>query len=521
MPKVQLPLVYIDDASTLAFSAVPRPFIISRVPEPNEIDVPIGTPIEITLVDTGASGLATTTTVVVHTSALGSVNAFVEGTGFDSTYSGSNFTIAQSPGSSVNDIQKIQLIRTLPFASNEVVTVTVTAATSDSKTLNTTYTFTVEDLSAPFVAAAYTQGLTNLVVQFSEPVDMTTGSRGALRVRPLTGRVTFTAPSFIEASEANFEPSSSGDYVSVIAANNAVNNAYFKIADVISSQEVLTAETSIESEDSSLNVQAWTGPYKLSPVMEAALLIPSFTPAITAATQLDAQTVLLTLDQELSPGRPYTLTVSNLNDIAYVPNTVLFTTFVFTAEPLQKVENRNFAMWDDFIPAYNKRNDTSGDNQRLVRCLDEVTQLLIHDIDTLTNLQDVDLLPSNALDLTLASLGNPFLFLDDDLTKRKTIAGLVQTFKDKGTDRGIENAVLFFLGIPVIVQAFNLEDGWILGSSSLGYDTILGTSEAFLRYSFEIVTSTTLTSDQQTVITQIVNQIQPAHTHFVRFVVAS
>lgn len=518
MPKVQLPIVYVDDVATLSTGAVPRPFIISRVPEPNETDVPIGTPIELTIVDTGAAGLATTTTIVVHTAALGDVNAFVEGTGFEATYSASSFAATTSPGSLVNDIQKIQLIRSTPFASNEVITVTVNATTTDAKTLTSTYSFTIEDLTVPQIQTAYTAGLTSLIVQFTEPVAMNTSTRGALRVRPLTGRVTFTAPSFIEASEANFTSDIKGDFISVIYANNALNNNYFTIGDTTSSQEVMTVETTVVTEDSSLDVQAWTGPYKLTPIMEASLLTPSFTPAITAATQLDAQTVQLTLDQELSPSRPYSITAVNVNDLAYVPNTVTSSSFTFVAQPLPEIENRNFNIWDDFIPAYNKRQDTSGDNQRLAKCLDEVTQLLLNDLDNFTNLQDIDLIPSKALDLTLATLGNPFLFLQDDLTKRKTIAGLVQTFKDKGTDRGIENAILFFLGIPVTVQAFNLEDSWILGDSSLGYDTILGTSEAFLRYSFEIQTSADLTEEQQIIITQIVNQIQPAHTHFVRFI---
>jgi phage tail-like protein len=521
MPRVQLPLIYLDDVSTLGTGAVSQPYVVSRVPEPGETDVPTSTPIEIVIVDTGTSGLsslAAATTVSITTVAAGTVAAFIQGVGFDATYSGSNFTAAESPNSSVLDEHKIQLIRNTPFSSQEIVTVAIHAQTADGKVLNQTYTFQIEDLTVPTIASAYTQGLTNLIVVFSEPVLMDTSARGALHVRPLSGRITFTAPDFIEAGNGNFATDNVGDFICTTGALNALNNSYVTIFDIISSQEISVDETTVTTEESSLNVLCWTGPYKLVPVMEDTLLIPSFTPAITAATQIDAQTISLTLDQELSPNRPYTLYGTNINDLNFVPNTMSMSSVVFTAQPLPVVTNRNFCLWDNFIPGINKRQDTSGDNQRLVRCFDEVTQLLLNDIDNFGNLQDVDLMPSDALDVTLANLGNPFLFLDDDLTKRKTINGLVQTFKDKGIDRGIENAVLFFTGITVTVQAFNLEDGWILGQSSLGYDTILGTSEAFLIYSFELVTDTILTDTQQTIIQQIVSEIQPAHTHFVRFV---
>lgn len=521
MPRVQLPTIYLDDVSTLAASAVSQPYVVSRIPEPSETDVPIGSPIEIIIVDTGASGLsslAAATTVSIFTVAVGTIAAFVQGVGFDATYSGSNFTAAKSPNSTVFDEHKIQLIRSTPFSSEEIVTVIIHAQTSDGKVLDQTYTFQVEDLTVPTVIDAYTQGLTRLVVVFSEPVVMDTSSRGALRVRPLSGRVTFTAPDFIEAGNGNFIQDNVGDFICTTGAINALNNSYSTITDIVSSQEVVVDETSVITEESSLNVLCWTGPYKLAPVMESSLLIPSFTPAITAAEQIDAQTIALTLDQELSPGRPYTLYCTNINDVSYIPNTMTLSSVGFSAQPLPVITNRNFSLWDNFIPGINKRQDTSGDNQRLVRCFDEVTQLLLNDIDNFGNLQDVDLMPDDALDVTLANLGNPFLFLDSNLTKRKTINGLVQTFKDKGIDRGIENAVLFFTGIVVTIRAFNLEDAWILGESSLGDDTILGTSEDFLIYSFELVTDTILSDTQQTIIQQIVSEIQPAHTHFVRFV---
>ncbi len=94
----------------------------------------------------------------------------------------------------------------------------------------------------------------------------------------------------------------------------------------------------------------------------------------------------------------------------------------------------------------------------------------------------------------------------------------MQTFKDSGVERGITNAVQFFLGLNVDVRPFNLVEGWILGESFLGIDTYLSTDVAFLLYSFEIVSDVVLTDTQRATITEIANVIKPAHTHFVRFV---
>lgn len=519
MPRVQQAAVYVDSVSTLAVGAVTRPLLVNRFPEASEQDVPINNPIEIILIDVGAAGLATVTHVDVTTLGEGTVHAFIQGTGFDSTYAtDSSFSIEQSPGSSVDDEHIIQLVRTAPWLSQETVTVRVQAQTVDGNTLDQTYTFGVEDLTEPYITNVVSVGLKTLVVTFSEPILADTSTFGALRVREISGRVTPTAPYFIEAENAGFTTESVSDFITISGAANAVNNTSFEVASVSDGQNVTTVETDVATETSGLDVFCWTGPYKLVAVMEPAMLIPTFIPAITAATVIDDITVQLTLEQQLSPGRPYQLVIHNVGDLADPVNVTSEMTFDFEAETLPNISGRRMHLWEDLTPEINKREDSTGDNQRFIRCLDEITQLLIADTDTFGNLLDVDSTPSDTLDVLLVHLGNPFTFLNDELTKRKTINGLVQTFKDSGVDRGIENAVQFFLGIPVVVQPFNLLSGWILGVSSLGFDTVLGTNVDFLIYSFEIVSDTALTQEQRDIITEITNVIKPSHTHFVRFV---
>lgn len=517
MPRIVLGTSYVDLVSSIGIGATARPDLFNLTPEPDETDVPVASPIEIKVVDVSIQGLAALTRVDVTTVGGGTVAAFIQGTGFHATYSGSTFALITSPGAGVVDEHAIQLVRATPYASQEIVTVRVRAQTNDGLILDRTYTFQIEDITLPILISAYTRGLTTLLLQFNEPVDTTSTLYSALRVREISGRVSFIAPEFIDAERAEFTPSSKDDYICITGSEQAINNSYFKIASIIDDTTVTTFEQTVATEEPLLVVQAWTGPYKLAAEMEPELLIPTFTPAIIAAELEGPSVIRLTLDQELSPNRSYTITAHNIQDIAEPANLQPTTTVAFTAEPLQQFTNRSFNLWD-MIPQTNKRDDTSGDLQRLVRCLDEPVQLILSDVDRFGTLMDVDIAPVDSLDVHLANVGNPFTFVHDELLKRKTITNMVRLFKDTGIDRGIESAVAFFLSLTVDVQPFHLLDGWILGESFLGDDTVLGTDVLFLVYSFQIVSPVTLTQEQRDIITEIANVLKPAHTHFVRFV---
>ncbi len=109
----------------------------------------------------------------------------------------------------------------------------VRAQTADSLTIDQTYTFVVEDLTAPFITSVTTAGLKTLVVTFSEPIAVDDGPYSALRVREISGRVTPTAPMYIEAENADFVTDSIGDFVVISGATNAVNNTSFEIDGII------------------------------------------------------------------------------------------------------------------------------------------------------------------------------------------------------------------------------------------------------------------------------------------------
>jgi phage tail-like protein len=533
MPAAAGPIVtplgasYIDLVALAALGV--RPLLVNRVPEPDEIDVPPGFgpsyPVEFVLVDPGAAGLDVTKTKVwirfaAAVGALPAEELVYDGGagGFTANWVAASAHIAaMSPGSAVTDEEFFQLVKAVPFVSLDRVELRVQAETLDAETLDELYHFTITDLTTPELISARTVGLRRLELAFSEPVAMV-GARSALRVREISGRITTLAPSSFEAEGANFTAGDVGGFIAAARADNAVNNGYLEIMALNSTNKVTVLEQGLRAEGPSTTSKAWVGPYRLQATIEPERVVPSFTPAIIAAEQVAPDVVVLTLEQDLSPGRPYTIEVRDFEDVADPPNQTPTSMVAFVAEPLPRRAGRRFSVLD-FVPRQNFREDSSRDMERVLRILDETLQFMLYDSDQFENLIDIDKARDDVLDVLLAHLGNPFTFLGNDADlKRRTLDFLVAIYKDGGIERCIEASVLFFLGIPVDVRRWNNpDDSWILGESELGVDTILATSISFLRFSFEVVSPVTLTERQRDIIREIALKCKPAHTHFVRF----
>jgi phage tail-like protein len=492
MANAQLPQVYVDLFGTVATSAISGQAVVlyNRFPEPDEADVPVGAPIEIWWADTAEVGI--NSAIITVSSSAGSVVAVSIAAGvptFNGAYAGSTYTRQTSLGGATLNEHKLQLIRSAPWTSQERVLVRVQVTPASGAALDSTYSFYVEDTTVPRLAEARTQGLSTILAKFSEPLLMTADPYGALRAREITGRVTFTAPDIVEIENAGITAQDVGSYVSFAGSERAVNNSYFRIASVAAGVPtvITTVEQSIATEAPQLAQRAFVGPYKLAPVMETARRIPTFTPSVVSAERLDDQTVILTLDQELSPGRPYQLFASNVADAATPANVIDDTSVSMVTEQIPNKAGRKFSLWE-MIPQDNRREDTSGDLERTVRCFDEITQLLLADIDRYEEIFDIDVMPPDFVDGALFHLGNPYTFLRNDMEKRRVLASLVRTYKDGGVERSIEEAVLDILGITVNVFPFNNADvSWVMGESEMGLTSILGTDDEFLRYSYEII----------------------------------
>lgn len=231
----------------------------------------------------------------------------------------------------------------------------------------------------------------------------------------------------------------------------------------------------------------------------------------------EANRLTLSLDVEMSPEVEHEVQVLGVTDRS--GNAVLppFDKARFKGFRPARPASRRFDLWQ-MLPKHNRRDDTTGDLLRFISCLQEVTDLLLADLDRWPDIFDLERAPEPFLDLILQDLGNPFPFDLDVRGKRRLAAVLVEMYRQKGTAQGIKNAVRFFLGIDIVaITAFNA-DALVLGDSLLGVDWVLGPSDRFAKYAFNVVVTRILTPTERKHLRAIVEYLKPAHTHFVDLV---
>src|SRR5690606_7716951 len=83
---------------------------------------------------------------------------------------------------------------------------------------------------------------------------------------------------------------------------------------------------------------------------------------------------------------------------------------------------------------------------------------------------------------------------------------------------GIQNAVRFFLGIEIAAITAFASDALVLGESELGVDWVLGPSDRFALYAFNVEVGRLLADEERVRLRAIVEYLKPAHTHFVDLV---
>lgn len=245
-----------------------------------------------------------------------------------------------------------------------------------------------------------------------------------------------------------------------------------------------------------------------------AILRRESAPAVTPRVSLivaDGPSASITLETEMTRGASYALVVTGvenaLGEIGGPDDEASFAGFA----PSRPTERR-FDLWQ-MMPAYNRRIDATGDLERLLACLQEVLDLILSDMDAFPAVFSIERAPEAFIDLILADLGNPFRFALTLHEKRRLASVLTIMYAQKATDRGIENAIRFFLGTEATVRPFQFE-GLILGESELGVDWVLGPSDSFSRYAFDIEVDRVLTPDERDKIHAVVNFMKRVATHF-------
>jgi phage tail-like protein len=246
-----------------------------------------------------------------------------------------------------------------------------------------------------------------------------------------------------------------------------------------------------------------------------AMTVPAVAVVPIAVQAAGPSAVDVELDIELSPRATYRVIAAGIvgADGAALSNAHNHASFAGFVPPGRPRE-RAFELIR-MLPELNRQMDQTGDLRKLMAVLQDVLELLLSDIDRFVDIFDLDRAPEPFLDRMLEDLGNPFAFDLDELQKRRLLSVLVEIYKQKGTAAGIRNAVRFFLGVDVTsVDAFH-GTTLVLGESRLGVDWVLGPSDSFARYAFDITVSRQLTDTERQQIRQIVDAIRPAHTHFV------
>ena len=244
-----------------------------------------------------------------------------------------------------------------------------------------------------------------------------------------------------------------------------------------------------------------------------ALEAPAMPVRVVSAVS-DGASVQLALDTEMTPDVAYEVRASGVQDLARNPVLAPYDRARFVGFRMARPTNRNFDLWR-MLPRHNRRDDQTGDLARFIACLQEVTDLVLADVDRWPDIFDLERAPEPFVDLILADLGNPFPYDLDELGKRRLASVLVAMYGQKGTAKGIRNAIRFFLGIDITaITAFNA-DAFVLGESQLGVDWVLGPSGRFALYAFNIEVARVLTHRERSRLRAIVEYLKPAHTHFV------
>ncbi len=433
---VELPSAQFDALIEDAVPAVvgDTPTLINQDPEPGEALVPKSTSVTLDVATLAASGTVDLSTVSVYIAGALAFQAGAFQAGFAGSYT-----------NPVPDVLRVLVDRAVDFDSEQVVSVRVVArAVGGASSLDTTYSFTVADTTAPRVVSAEARDLNVVRVTFSESVVQDGAVDLASALRP-----------------ASWAIDRLGDYLQPLVSAYVV---------------------SVASVEAALN-------------------------------QVD-----LTTDIPLTPGGTYQVRCASVEDIAGNAIAPPYDSALFVGWAPPRPEGRVFDLYQK-LADINRAEDETLDLKRFIACLQEVTDILLYDVDRWVDIIDPDLAPEDFVDAMLADLGNPFAFELTLADKRRLVQVLVPIYQLKGTEPGIKDVIRFFLKLEVSVDPYNSSlTTWILGDGELGVDSNLGTTVSSLLYSFRVTVSQVLTASQRAQLRSIVEYMKPAHTHFVALV---
>lgn len=225
---------------------------------------------------------------------------------------------------------------------------------------------------------------------------------------------------------------------------------------------------------------------------------------------VDDATVDLTLNQEITRGAAYTLTVNGPQDVSGNACVAPFNTAQLVGYTCPAPPGREWTLFD-MLPSINREED-DGDLEKFIAVFQELGDVILCNVDRFADIIDPDLAPIEFVDAMLEDLGNPFDFALEEVDRRRLVQVLVPLYKQKGTGPGIIAAIRFFMAIEVTLDAIGLAPLG-LGDWELGTTWILGSGELADLLTITINVPQSLTSDQRTQMLAIANYMRTEREH--------
>lgn len=249
-------------------------------------------------------------------------------------------------------------------------------------------------------------------------------------------------------------------------------------------------------------------------------IAPAYTPKITSVEIGSSNKITLTLSQVMTPGARYTLRVSNIRD-AYGnvidPNP---STIDFIGYRPATLDSRNLKLYDLF-PEHLRQQDANREFQfkKVCAIFQEVIDQIFVDLDEYLVARNPATAPFIVVERMLEMYGNQFNFLPlSPNRKRALLELLVDFYRLRGTEAGIDAALRFFFGFNNIKFLYYWGHGWELGTDSnsyLGESTILNTADIAKRFSFSVVVDRALSDIERVQVRQVIERMKTGHTHLV------
>ncbi len=158
------------------------------------------------------------------------------------------------------------------------------------------------------------------------------------------------------------------------------------------------------------------------------------------------------------------------------------------------------------MPRHNRRNDTTGDLRRFIDCLQDATNIVVQQIEAMQDELDPLSARPATVDLMLQDLGNPFGAMVPVQDARRLVLVLGEIYRQKGTAKGITNAIRMFLGLTVKNIA-------CVNALEIDGDTAIGQGDRYSIYAFDVIFDAPLTALQRKRVYALVEYMKPSHTH--------